>query len=97
MENKFILKQILLPTILFGIAVFSIEELMLHARETVWTIVLVPVLSPVAIVCRMVGIHDLGAAGALNQWSTYTLAGNALLYCLLFALVAWVIATCRKQ
>jgi len=82
---------------IFGIVVFLIEEQMLHARETVWIIVLAYGLMPLALVCRLFGIHDLGAAGALNQWSTYALVGNAFLYCAPVALGAWLITKRRKQ
>jgi hypothetical protein len=94
--NTLILSRVVLPSVIFGIAVFWIEKTMQHANDAVWVIVLGYGMIPTALLYRIFDLQDPGIPSALSQWSTVGLAVNAIFYSIPVTLIAWLITKGQK-
>ncbi|HEY3855384.1 MAG TPA: hypothetical protein VGO67_13415 [Verrucomicrobiae bacterium] len=92
MNDKLVLKRIILFYLIFALATFAFETWGIPALGMGGAIVFVIVMIPMATVMGIFGITD-----PYNKSHSYSIAANALLWAIPFALIYWRILVAKSK
>jgi len=89
MENKHILRRVIVSSLIFAAAVFVFEEVLPLTLGVFGGFILILVLTPFRIACATFGLEHLWQHTLDRQCFHWVAAANALLWSIPFAIVHW--------